>query len=87
MPHTSSTHSAAPGYEDLARLNREPVSFLADVAARYEQVPYDAAFYEAQSLLLEHGSSRRIDPASADTLCRRMQEWARSYRGEEAAEG
>ena len=87
MQHPPSMKDSPPGVEDLVRLNREPVSFLADVAARDERVPYDAAFYEAQSVVLEHGSSRRIDLDSATLLCRQMQEWARSYCGEAVSEG
>lgn len=82
MQHMSSAQNVEPGVEDLVRLNREPVSFLADVAARDERVPYDAAFYEAQGVVLRHGSSRRIDLDSATMLCRQMEAWARSYCGE-----
>ncbi|HET6878217.1 MAG TPA: hypothetical protein VFH38_11860 [Jatrophihabitans sp.] len=68
-----------PDHDELARLNREPVSFLADIAARSGPVPYDAAFYEAQTVVLQHGTSRRIDRDSAAALCARMVEWARAY--------
>lgn len=86
MAHPLPIRNIEPGVDDLVRLNREPVSFLADIAARDERVPYEAAFYEAQSVVLQHGSSRRIDRDSATLLCRQMQEWARSYCEGDAAE-
>jgi hypothetical protein len=63
----------------LTELNREPVAFLAELATRHG-VPFAAAFYRAQTVVLDYGTSRRIDADGAFSMIASMLEWAQQYR-------
>jgi hypothetical protein len=74
MPDVASPLDAS----ELARFNREPVSFLAELAQAVG-VPYHTAFHRAQGMILSYGTSRRIDMSSAGELSADVLDWAQTY--------
>jgi len=64
---------------DLQSINKSPVGFLVKVAISYGSPPAAAIDY-AQSLVENHGTSRRISAEHAGAMCREMEAWARQHR-------